>query len=202
MKKTILIFSSLVLTVSGFVSCDQDENETYNETAVLSAVTTAGDEPVKALMGNSKTISVRAEASTVAGEPLTISFKVDESLVETYNNEHGTSYKVAPANSYKLESSSVIMPRYGKSSSSADLTFTAMEEMPMDEVFLLPVVVDKVSGYDNYTIGAPAYIFLCHMAPAKGLGTEQFPYLISERGSCEYARSGEARGEGLVPDDG
>ncbi len=180
MKKALLIFSSLVLAVSGFVSCDQDENETYNETAVLSAVTTAGDEPVKALMGNSKTVSVRAEATTVAGEPLTISFRVDESLVETYNNEHGTSYKVAPANSYKLESTSVIMPRYGKSSSSADLTFTAMEDMPMDEVFLLPVVVDKVSGYDNYIIGDPAYIFLCHMAPVKGLGTEQFPYLISE----------------------
>ena len=180
MKKILLILSSLVLAVSGLVSCDRNENETYNETAVLYVVSTAGDEPVKTLMGNSKTVSVRAEASTVAGEPLSISFRVDEGLVETYNQAHGTSYKLAPANSYKLESASVIMPRYGKSSSSADLTFTAMEEMPMDEVFLLPVVVDKVSGYDNYTVSDPAYIFLCHMSPVKGMGTERFPYLISE----------------------
>ena len=129
MKKILLILSSLVLAVSGLVSCDRNENETYNETAVLYVVSTAGDEPVKTLMGNSKTVSVRAEASTVAGEPLSISFRVDEGLVETYNQAHGTSYKLAPANSYKLESASVIMPRYGKSSSSADLTFTAMEEM-------------------------------------------------------------------------
>ncbi len=85
MKKILLILSSLVLAVSGLVSCDRNENETYNETAVLYVVSTAGDEPVKTLMGNSKTVSVRAEASTVAGEPLSISFRVDEGLVETYN---------------------------------------------------------------------------------------------------------------------
>ena len=52
--------------------------------------------------------------------------------------------------------------------------------MPMDVKYLLPVVIDKVSGYDNYTVSDPVYILVSHMSPVKGMGTEQFPYLISE----------------------
>lgn len=72
MKKSILLISSLVLAMAGFSSCSQNENEGYNETAVLSVVSSAGDEVVGALLGNSKTVSLRAAAATVAGEPLTI----------------------------------------------------------------------------------------------------------------------------------
>lgn len=180
MKKSILLISSLVLAMAGFSSCSQNENEGYNETAVLSVVSSAGDEVVGALLGNSKTVSLRAAAATVAGEPLKISFRVDESLVATYNQANGTTYEMAPASCYNLGSDEVIMPRYGKSSSTATLTFTAKEEMPMDVKYLLPVVIDKVSGYDNYTVSAPVYILVSHMSPVKGMGTEQFPYLISE----------------------
>lgn len=180
MKKSILLISSLVLAMAGFLSCSQNENEGYNETAVLSVVSSAGDEVVGALLGNSKTVSLRAAAATVAGEPLKISFRVDESLVATYNQANGTAYEMAPASCYNLGSDEVIMPRYGKSSSTATLTFTAREEMPMDVKYLLPVVIDKVSGYDNYTVSDPVYILVSHMSPVKGMGTEQFPYLISE----------------------
>ena len=155
MKKSILLISSLVLAMAGFSSCSQNENEGYNETAVLSVVSSAGNEVVGALLGNSKTVSLRAAAATVAGEPLKISFRVDESLVTTYNQANGTAYEMAPASCYNLGSDEVIMPRYGKSSSTANLTFTAREEMPMDVKYLLPVVIDKVSGYDNYTITDP-----------------------------------------------
>lgn len=180
MKKSILLISSLVLAMAGFSSCSQNENEGYNETAVLSVVSSAGDEVVGALLGNSKTVSLRAAATTVAGEPLKISFRVDESLVAAYNQTNGTAYEMAPASCYNLGSDEVIMPRYGKSSSTATLTFTAKEEMPMDVKYLLPVVIDKVSGYDNYTVSDPVYIMVSHMSPVKGMGTEQFPYLISE----------------------
>jgi len=91
MKKSILLISSLVLAMAGFSSCSQNENEGYNETAVLSVVSSAGNEVVGALLGNSKTVSLRAAAATVAGEPLKISFRVDESLVATYNQANGSS---------------------------------------------------------------------------------------------------------------
>lgn len=180
MKRILFHISSFVLALSCVAACGNDENIQYSDTAVLSAVSSAGNETVAALLGNSKTVSIRAAASTVAGEPLEITFRVDGSLVETYNSEHGTSYELAPENCYTLGSGEVIMPRYGKSSSSVELTFTAQEEMPMDEPYLLPVVIDKVTGYENYTVSDPVYLFLMHMSPVKGMGTEKFPYLISE----------------------
>lgn len=69
--------------MAGFSSCSQNENEGYNETAVLSVVSSAGNEVVGALLGNSKTVSLRAAAATVAGEPLTIiSFSFSLPLTE------------------------------------------------------------------------------------------------------------------------
>lgn len=69
--------------------------------------------------------------------------RIDESLVETYNAEHGTAYEVLPSNIYKLVSQDLIIPVGETESPEIRIEFPGtLFGLTKDVKYLLPVVFD------------------------------------------------------------
>lgn len=144
----------------------------------------ATNEPLYELLpGKSVTINVKAVAvdDMVSSVPVNISFKVDPSLVSVYNEVNGSTCKSLPAEAWQFLETSAIMPRYGQASAAVKLKLVCagLEE---DQVYVLPVTIDKVTGTENYEIheSAPVFILMkkAFTAPDSGDGTQEYPYLI------------------------
>ena len=130
----------------------------------------------------SKTISLKAFAEEVPGVSLKVSFGVDAALVDVYNEANGTSYEVLPGDAYKFGEQDVIMPRFNQYSAESKFTLIG-QGCVEDQFYLLPVVITKVNGYDNYVFSETKQViyFLMKVLPSnKGTGTKDDPFLIEE----------------------
>ncbi len=79
-----------------------------------------------------------------------ISFKVDESLLESYNDRNSTEYKILPPNCYDAKNLIVKM-KQGEFSSqdSVKIEITKPEEVEFDEEYLLPLTISNLSTDDK-----------------------------------------------------
>lgn len=84
---------------------------------------------------------------SVSAENLTVTFKVDRTLVDAYNKAHDTSYELVPAEAYEFSKKEVILPRYNEVSSTAQVTLNS-EKMPDGEQYLLPITIEQIKGDD------------------------------------------------------
>ena len=140
-------------------------------------------EPVELSPGASKTYSLRAcaQGSNVSDVVMNFSFKADPDLVDKFNSERGTSYQMCPGSAYEFIVNDVMMPRYGKSSSTAKVKVTAAS-LEEGVSYLLPVTIDKATGTDNWavadTLAAYVIVSRSHYDP-NAPGNENNPYGIS-----------------------
>ena len=107
-----LVAAAALLIASG--GCKDDNPGTgLNGPAVL-AIQNAGAEPlqISLLEPKTQTIDIRAVARSVSAENLTVTFKVDRTLVDAYNKAHDTSYELVPDEAYEFSKKEVILPRY------------------------------------------------------------------------------------------
>lgn len=158
---SIRLFTAAALLIALAGCKDDDKGSGLAGPAVL-AIQNAGSEPmvVSLLEPKSQTVDIRAVAHAVSAENLSVSFKVDRTLVEAYNQAHGTAYKIVPAEAYEFTKTEVILPRYNDVSSTAQVTLLS-ERMPDPEPYLLPVVIDQIKGDDaaqEATEGSTLYI--------------------------------------------
>lgn len=129
-----------------------------------------------------KTISLKAVAEEVPGVSLKISFGVDPTLVETYNQANGTAYEVLPGEAYKFGEQDIIMPRFNEYSAESQLTLIG-QGCVEDQFYVLPVVITRVTGSENYAMSETKNVvyFLMKVLPSKkGSGTKADPFLIQE----------------------
>ena len=131
----------------------------------------------------SKTYNLRAYAhgDNVADVTMTFSFKADPDRVEAYNAEKGTSYQMCPGSAYEFVTNEVMMPRYGKASTTARLKVSA-SGLEDGVSYILPVTIDKAIGTDNWEIAdtLAAYVLLRKSDfDPNGPGTENNPHVIS-----------------------
>lgn len=127
-----------------------------------------------------QSLQLTVKAEPTSAETYTISLKADPDLVAAYNTKYNTDYTMIPAESYSLTSNSVQLIRYNAESASCELKLKG-EGCELDQVYVLPIVIDNVDGGTNFT--APedkAAFILFKMVPAQaqGAGTESSPYLI------------------------
>ena len=142
-----LVAAAALLIASG--GCKDDNPGTgLNGPAVL-AIQNAGAEPlqISLLEPKTQTIDIRAVARSVSAENLTVTFKVDRTLVDAYNKAHDTSYELVPAEAYEFSKKEVILPRYNEVSSTAQVTLNS-EKMPDGEQYLLPITIEQIKGDD------------------------------------------------------
>lgn len=167
MKRILFLQSIAAATVLlAMGSCSDEYNDskpTLETPAVLSIQNASSEAEVVALLEpKNRTIDLRVFANSISDQNVTVSFKVDRTLVDAYNTAHGTSYELCPAEAYEFSKNEVILPRYNEVSSTAQLTLLS-EKMPVsvDEdgeplvnqpQYLIPITIDEVKGDSRATI--------------------------------------------------
>ena len=177
------IASYLLLLSFGlaFTACHEKEPQppVSQMKGVFYAGTTEAEEVIEIVPGKSKTVDMQAHADQVSDLVLNLTMKVDPDGVAAYNSAHGTNYEMCPGSAYEFTTNKVLMPRYGKTSTSAKLKITTsgMEE---DVVYIVPVSIDEVIGTDNWELTSSPYAYVlvkrAYVAPDAGSGTKNDPY--------------------------
>ena len=152
MKKYISYILMLPVLLLSF-SCNKEKEPVATMTGIYYAGVDGAEDVIEVSPGKSKTILVRAYADEgkVSDLPVNISFKADPEAVAAYNAAKGTSYVMCPGSCFEFATPEVLMPRYGRASSSAKVRVTGsgMEE---GITYLLPLTIDKVTGTDKWEL--------------------------------------------------
>ena len=180
--KRITSYLLLLSFALAFTACREKEQPAV---AQMKGVFYAGapglEEVIEIVPGKSKTVDLQAYADQVSDIVLNLTLKVDPDGAAAYNGAHGTDYPMCPGSAYEFTTNKVLMPRYGKASTSAKLKLTAsgMEE---DVVYVVPVNIDEVIGTDNWERSSSPYAYVlvkrAYVAPDAGTGTKNDPYNI------------------------
>lgn len=180
--KRITSYLLLLSFALAFTACREKEQPTV---AQMKGVFYAGapglEEVIEIVPGKSKTVDLQAYADQVSDLVLNLTLKVDPDGAAAYNGAHGTDYPMCPGSAYEFTTNKVLMPRYGKASTSAKLKLSAsgLEE---DVVYVVPVNIDEVVGTDNWERSSSPYAYVlvkrAYVAPDAGTGTKNDPYNI------------------------
>ena len=180
--KRITSYLLLLSFALAFTACREKEQPTV---AQMKGVFYAGapglEEVIEIVPGKSKTVDLQAYADQVSDIVLNLTLKVDPDGAAAYNGAHGTDYPMCPGSAYEFTTNKVLMPRYGKASTSAKLKLSTsgLEE---DVVYVVPVNIDEVIGTDNWERSSSPYAYVlvkrAYVAPDAGTGTKNDPYNI------------------------
>ena len=181
MKKIFYLLLTLPVLA---VSCDKEkEPVTGTMKGVFYADIPGEKTPVELAPDASKTYSLRAcaQGSNVSDAVMNFTFKADPDLVEKYNSANGTAYQMCPGSAYEFVSNKVMMPRYGKASTTAKVKVSASGlEDGVD--YILPVSIESATGSDNWAVAdtLAAYVLFRKSAfDPYAPGSEGNPYSIS-----------------------
>jgi len=109
-----------------------------------------GNEAVPHSLNNAdtaQTISFKAEYTGDDPESdVTVSFKADTTLTDSFNLRNGTNYLSLPAGSYELPQTSAIIPKGATTSSSLPVKIKTKGYLVPFQSYLLPVRIDAVTG--------------------------------------------------------
>lgn len=99
-------------------------------------------------VGDLVTLKVPVKTTRPADASMLVSAGVDNGLVETYNQEHGTAYAALSDNTVEFIKQSVTVPAGAMiSADSIEFTIPAENYIPLTErLYLLPVTIASVSG--------------------------------------------------------
>ena len=110
-----------------------------------------------------------------ASEPqgdLTVKFSVDTAKVDTFNAQHGTSYKMLPKESYRLGTNSATIARGSVSATPGEVSVMGKGLLKPSEEYLLPITV-SVEG--NLAKVDPALSTICYVITIV-TAPEDFPH--------------------------
>ena len=145
----LLAAVALLVATAG---CKDDEGPALKQPALLSIQDTAADAEVITVESPKKqTLNIRVEGEQISSNYITVVFKIDPELVETYNAAHGTSYKLCPSEAYEFSTAEVMLPRYNTLSSTMKVELFS-ERMPDEEPYLLPIAIDSIKGDPRATV--------------------------------------------------
>ena len=180
--KRFIPYLLLLSVAAAFTACREKEQPVVSQMkGVFYAGATGLEDIIEIVPGKSKTVDLQAYAEEVSDLVLNLTLKVDPDGAPAYNSAHGTNYEMCPGSAYEFTTNKVLMPRYGKASTSAKLKISAsgMEE---DVVYVVPVTIDEVIGTDNWERASSPYAYVlvkrAYVAPDAGSGTKNDPYNI------------------------
>jgi hypothetical protein len=181
MKKILFLILALPILA---VSCEKQQEPVPGTMKGVFYADIPGEKVLIELAPDgSKTYNLRAcaQGSNVADVVMNFTFKADPDLVDKYNGANGTSYQMCPGSAYEFVTNEVMMPRYGKASTTAKVKVTA-SGLEDGVNYILPVTIDKAVGTDNWAVAdtLAAYVLLCKSEfDPNAPGTESNPYAIS-----------------------
>ena len=181
MKKIVFLTLALPLLA---ISCDKQKEPVPGTMKGIFYADIPGEKELIELAPDaSKTYNLRAcaQGSHVADVVMNFTFKADADLVDKYNAANGTSYQMCPGSAYEFVTNEVMMPRYGKASTTARVKVSA-SGLEDGVNYILPVTIDKAVGTENWAVAdtLAAYVLLCKSEfDPNAPGTEGNPYSIS-----------------------
>lgn len=133
--------------------------------------------------GASKTFPVKvcAQGDKVSDVVMNFALAADPEKVDAINALNGTSYVMCPGSAFEFPSNEVMMPRYGKASTSAKVKIST-SGLEADKTYVLPVNIEKATGSENWEVAdtlAAYVLFKLSDYDPNGPGTENNPYSIS-----------------------
>ena len=161
-RKTVNYFACTI-SAALLLACSQPESLNIASNAIIS-IQNADESPnaIEISDANPATVDIRIKAEDICDQLLVITFKANISKVEEYNKKNGTSYLPIPSESFEFVKDKVLLPRYNKISSTAQIVLNNNGMNDTDR-YLLPLDIDSISGCENVEINenANTYYIVC-----------------------------------------
>lgn len=146
--KTVFLFMAGLSAGMVFVSCNKpDTIMSPREGEIYMPAAAASSNISLILADTAQTIAFGAAYGGLQypGQDISVDFKIDSTLVSSYNAQHGTSYVMLPASGYQVPSLSAVI-KAGETSSAvlAISVFTASLDKAIK--YIIPVSISHVSA--------------------------------------------------------
>lgn len=162
--KTRINFRPILITVVSTLllgGCNAEGDKfDYNKEVIL--VTGTDTNPlVKFVVEDTPaTYTVTASVTNKVAQDVTVTFAQDNSLVETYNAEHKTSYYAIPESAVKLEETEGIIKAGRASSTGINVRVVSTENFKDGRTYVIPITIKNVKGSNLEVLQASRTIFL------------------------------------------
>ncbi len=145
MKK---ILSIIVTAVCAFMvfGCNDADRFDYDKEVLIMTGTDSNPIVKFTVEDTPSTYAVTVSATGKVTSPVTVTLAIDNSLVDTYNSEHQTSYYSLPTSALSLTDNVVTIETGNASSSIASLQVLSTDDFIDGRVYIIPVTMTSVSG--------------------------------------------------------
>ena len=163
MKTKIYFKSSLLAAVCIIllVACDSEGDKfDYGKKVIL--VTGTDTNPLVKFVVEDTPASyiVTASATDKVTEDVAVTFAQDNSLVDTYNAEHKTSYYAAPESAIKIDGTEGVIKAGQASSTGISVSVVSTEDFKDGRTYIVPITIKNVKGGDMEVLQTSKTIFL------------------------------------------
>ncbi len=163
MKTKIYLRSFLIAAINTFLltACNSEGDKFDFNKKVILVTGTEIDPLVKFVVEDTpSSYIVTASATDKVNEDVTVAFAQDNSLVETYNTEHKTSYYAVPESAVKLDKSEATIKAGRASSTGIKVSIVSTEDFKDGRTYVIPVTIKSVKGGDMDVLPASKTVFL------------------------------------------
>lgn len=154
--KSLLIIGVMALTTAVFTSCSDDEEYDFPGTTKNFVYQKDYSSTFKIIQTPISTIStvdvqIPVKCTQKAASDITVTFGVDNSLINAYNEEKGTDYVALPDGVIVIENQSVVIPA-GEMTGTETVNITTTDDESVlnkltdENTYLVPIVRKSVSG--------------------------------------------------------
>lgn len=143
MKLKNLYLISIALLTGALVSCSDDTETFDNQVYVNASVKTSTvllKNTVPTTEGQFQIAMAKPESQDV-----TISLKVDPTLVSTYNAAYYDNAEALPSEYYTLETQQAVIPAGGILSEAVSVKFNNLTTLDREKVYVVPVTIDQAN---------------------------------------------------------
>lgn len=158
--KYLFIIGVMALTAAGFTSCSDDEEYDFPGTTnnyVYQKDMSASFKVVQTPLATISNVEVQipVQCTQKAKSDITVTFGVDNSLIEAYNTENNTDYVALPDGILIIENESVVIPAGEmKSGQTVNITTTddetVLNQLTDANIYLVPIVRKSVTGSNAF----------------------------------------------------
>ena len=183
------------------------EQMSLSEAAVLKLSSETIDGKIILLEPKTRTIDIRVEAEKISDAALFIDVTADESLVESYNQENGTAYRMPPSGAYAISGENLMLPRFNTVSSTGSVSLISSGLLDTDE-YLLPITISQISGSDKVKKSETASVIYIvygkrQLPPAENMPKTDWSLIYNNSFSVGnyHTKHGFVRSDGTTGDD-
>lgn len=157
--KYLTIVISLLTALPACNRVDEEESD-FTNVAYIEAAKNVRSEYI-ALRNKDTNVkrNIQSSLALPTGNDVNIDYKIDFSLVEDYNASSTTLCEALPNEFFEISGTKAIIPAGEVRSTSVQLTFKDLDNLPRKKTFILPVTIENASNIDVLK-GAKTFYYL------------------------------------------